>query len=185
METDLIHRLQQKDRRAYMELYDSYFKRLHHFALKFVFDCEVASDIVQTVLITLYENIARLNPNVNLGAYLMAMVRNRSLNYLRDRAVEDRHKILYLQAVEQTETLEWLDDEELINRLRSIIEKLPDKYRRICELRFYRNMKYSEIAATLSISETAAKVQVFRAVQKIKESLADEDFQIIALLILF
>lgn len=168
-----------------MELYDTYFKRLHRFSLSFVFDHEVANDIVQTVLITLYENIARLNPHVNLGAYLMAMVRNRSLNYLRDRAVEDRHKILYLQAVEQTETLEWLDDEELIHKLRGAIEKLPEKYRQICELRFYQNMKYSEIADALSISETAAKVQVHRALQKIKESLADEDFQIIALLVLF
>ncbi|MDE5611306.1 MAG: RNA polymerase sigma-70 factor [Odoribacter sp.] len=185
MENNLIYRLQQKDRRAYMELYDTYFKRLHRFALNFVFDYEVANNIVQVVFISLYENIAHLNLNVNLGGYLMTMVRNRSLNYLRDRAVEDRYKILYLEAVEQTETLEWLDDEELIEKLRNIIEKLPEKYRQICELRFYRNMKYSEIADSLSISETNAKVQVHRALQKIKEFLADEDFQIIALLALF
>ena len=185
MENNLIHRLQQKDRRAYMELYDTYFKRLHRFALNFVFDYEVANNIVQMVFIALYENITHLNSNVNLGGYLMTMVRNRSLNYLRDRAVEDRYKILYLQAVEQTETLEWLDDEELIEKLRNIIEKLPEKYRQICKLRFYRNMKYSEIADALAISETNAKVQVHRALQKIKEFLADEDFQIIALLALF
>ena len=32
----LINRLQRNERAAYMELYDFYFKRLHHFAVNFV-----------------------------------------------------------------------------------------------------------------------------------------------------
>lgn len=178
-----IHRLQQKEGRAYMELYDFYYKRLHRFAVNFVFDHDVANDIVQTVLITLYENIACLKTDVNIGAYLSVMVRNRCLNYLRDQGVEDRHKILYLRAAENTESLEWLDDEELMHKIYAVIEGLPEKYREICKFRFYQNLKYAEIADRLSISETAAKVQVHRAIQKIKESLADEDFRIIGLLI--
>lgn len=46
----LINRLQRNERAAYMELYDFYFKRLHHFAVNFVFDYDVANDIVQSVL---------------------------------------------------------------------------------------------------------------------------------------
>ena len=42
----LINRLQRNERAAYMELYDFYFKRLHHFAVNFVFDYDVAIDIV-------------------------------------------------------------------------------------------------------------------------------------------
>lgn len=38
-----------------MELYDFYFKRLHHFAVNFVFDYDVANDIVQSVFIKLYD----------------------------------------------------------------------------------------------------------------------------------
>ena len=43
----LINRLQRNERAAYMELYDFYFKRLHHFAVNFVFDYDVANDIVR------------------------------------------------------------------------------------------------------------------------------------------
>ena len=156
-----------------MELYDFYFKRLHHFAVNFVFDYDVANDIVQSVFIKLYESISGFSADVNIGAYLCVMVRNRCLNYLRDQNIEDRHKILYLQAAEETETLSWIDDEELIRKIHAVIEKLPEKCREICELRFYKNMKFSE------------KVQVHRAIQKIKETLSTEDVMLIGLLSFF
>ncbi len=60
-----------------MELYDFYFKRLHHFAVNFVFDYDVANDIVQSVFIKLYESISGFSADVNIGAYLCVMVRNR------------------------------------------------------------------------------------------------------------
>lgn len=182
MAENFIHRLQQKENRAYMELYDHYFAKLHRFARSFVFDGEVAKDIVQNALIKLYENISQLESAVNIGAYLCVTVRNSCLNYLRDQGVKDRHKILYLQAVEQAETLEWLDDEELIKNIKKIITELPEKYRNICELRFYYNLKYSEIAKRLGISENVAKVQIHRAIQKIKEALANNNEHIIGIL---
>lgn len=168
-----------------MELYDSYFKPLHRFAMNFVFDQELAKDIVQTVFITFYKNIASLEKDLNIGGYLTVMVRNSCLNHLRDRGVEDRHKTLYLQASEEAETLTWLDDEELIRKIRETVERLPEKYREICKLRFYHNMKYSEIAVRLNISENAAKVQVHRAIQQIKSSLTRDDFQLIGLLLFY
>ncbi len=39
-------------------------------------------------------------------------------------------------------------------------------------MRLIKEMKYSEIASELSISENTAKVQVHRAILKIKEQLA-------------
>ena len=157
----LINRLQRNERAAYMELYDFYFKRLHHFAVNFVFDYDVANDIVQSVFIKLYESISGFSADVNIGAYL------------------------YLQAAEETETLSWIDDEELIRKIHAVIEKLPEKCREICELRFYKNMKFSEIAAQLAVSENTAKVQVHRAIQKIKETLSTEDVMLIGLLSFF
>ena len=87
-----------------------------------------------------------------------------------------------MQAVEQAETLEWLDDEGLIKNIKKIITELPEKYRNICELRFYYNLKYSEIAKRLGISENVAKVQIHRAIQKIKEALANNNDHIIGIL---
>lgn len=182
---NFVHRLLQGENQAYMELYDSYFKRLHRFALNFVFDQELAKDIVQTVFITFYKNSASLKKDLNIGAYLTIMVRNSCLNHLRNQGVEDRHKTLYLQAAEEADALTWLDDEELIQKIHEIVEHLPEKYREICKLRFYHNLKYSEIASRLNISENVAKVQVHRAIKQIKLSLTRDDFQLIGLLLFY
>ena len=167
MEKDFIQRLQQRENRAYVELYDCYFERL------------------QRLAISLYEHVDTLTPEMNLGAYLAVAVRNACLNYLRDRQVEDRHKVLYLQASEQADALDWLDDEELIAKVKSTIASLPGKYREICELRFYENLRYNEIAARLDITEAAAKVQVHRAIQKIKDALAGKDGNLIGLIVFY
>ena len=149
VEKNFIHRLQQRENRAYVELYDYYFARLHRLAANYVFDVETAKDIVQSVFVSLYERIDTLGEDMNLGAYLSVTVRNNCLNYLRDRRVEDKHKTLYLQASEQADALDWLDDEEVIANIKAVIAMLPDKYRKVCELRFYGNLPYSEIAAQL------------------------------------
>lgn len=185
MSESFILRLQRKERSAYLKLYDDYFKRLHHLAVNYIFDPDTANDIVQSVFIKFYENIQFQKQDLNIGGYLSVMVRNSCLNYLRDRGVEDRHKILYLQAAENSETLSWLEDEELIQKIQSVIAGLPTKYRQICELRFYENLKYSEIAERLEISENVAKVQVHRAIQKIKESLCEEKKILIGLLLFY
>ena len=42
-------------------MFETYFKQLHHFAERMVFDSEVAHDLVQDVFISLYENSKKLS----------------------------------------------------------------------------------------------------------------------------
>ena len=104
-----------------------------------------------------------------------------------------QRKVGYIQGIAREaasgaldlEALRHAPDEELIRKIHAVIEKLPEKCREICELRFYKNMKFSEIAAQLAVSENTAKVQVHRAIQKIKETLSTEDVMLIGLLSFF
>ena len=57
----LLERLKANDEAAYQELFEIYFKQLHHFAERMVFDSEVAHDLVQDVFISLYENSKKLS----------------------------------------------------------------------------------------------------------------------------
>lgn len=165
--------LKQHDERTYVQLFNENFRYLHRFAVSFLADYDIANDIVQSVFISIYENASSLKPDLNLKSYLIVSVRNRCLNYLRDQAIEDRQKILYLQASEEADCIPLIEDEELIDTIKIAISKLPDKCKNICELRFYENLKFTEIARKLSISENTAKVQVHRGIQKIKQFLSE------------
>ncbi|MDR0845229.1 MAG: RNA polymerase sigma-70 factor [Tannerella sp.] len=182
-DSDFIEKLKKQDSLSYTRLFDIYFKQLHRFAVSFVGDYDSANDIVQLVFISLYENITRLSPDVNLSSWLFTSVRNRCLNFLRDRDIEARNKEIYLQNYEETDNMEYYDDTELLAKIRLIVDELPEKCREICELRFYQNMQQNEIAEKLSISVNTVKVQIHRAIQKIRQSVKPEDVWFISLLI--
>jgi RNA polymerase sigma-70 factor (ECF subfamily) len=59
----------------------------------------------------------------------------------------------------------------LLAKIKEIVDGLPEKCREICELRFYKNMKQQDIAEKLSISTNTVKVQIHRAIQKIRKVL--------------
>lgn len=172
VDDDLIARLKAKDEMAYKRLFELYFKRLHHFASSMVFDDEEARDIVQDVLISLFEHCEKFTSQSNLAAWLFVSVRNGCLKYLRDRQVEDRRNLLYMEASLNADSIEWIDDEELLKQIYLAIENLPEKCRQVAKMRFLKEMKFREIASELSISENTAKVQVHKAISKIKEHLA-------------
>ena len=174
---DFVALIRRRDSASFVRLYDTYFGRLHRFAYNFVCDYDTANDIVQSVFISLYENAARLSPDTKLHSWLLKAVRNRCLNYLRDHNVEVRNQFFYLENYGEPEFAEHLEDNsELMAQIAAVIETLPDKCREIFELRFYKNMKQSEIAELLSISNNTVKVQIHRAVQKLREALADTPF---------
>lgn len=159
---------------AYRRLFDEYFKRLHRFAARMVFDADAAHDIVQAVFVNIYENSRKLSDSTNLGGLLFVSVRNGCLKYLRDHKVEDRHRLLYVQTVIDSGSLEWIDDDELVGKIVAAIERLPPQCREVAKLRLLKCMKFGDIARELSISESTAKVQARRAVHKIRESLSSD-----------
>ena len=175
----LIERLRRNDRNAYSELFDKYFDKLFTFALNMVFREDVANDIVQEVFIAIYEKSVFSNYKGSLKAYLYASVRNRCYNYLRDAKVEDQHMALYAEAAVYSDNVDAIDEEEILEKIRQVMDELPDRCREVCLLRFVHGYKYSDIAEQLSMNENTVKVQLHRGMEKLKQSFLNYDFALI------
>ena len=175
----LIERLRRNDRNAYTELFDGYFDKLFTFALNMVFREDVANDIVQEVFIAIYEKSVLKNYRGSLKAYLYTSVRNRCYNYLRDAKVEDRNMALYAEAAVYSDNVDLIDQEEVLEKIKEVLDELPEKCREVCLLRFVHGYKYSEIAEQLDMNENTVKVQLHRGLEKLKRSFADDDFALI------
>ena len=100
-EKDFICRLKNRDNEAYIRLYDLYFSRLYRLAVHLVYGEEEAKDIVQQLFVDLFEKPVRLEGVRHLGAWLCMAVRNRCLNYLYVQDIEDKRKMLYLEAINE------------------------------------------------------------------------------------
>lgn len=68
--------------------------------------------------------------------------------------------------------LERLAHEENLERVRRQLDQMPDRARRILELRFFGHMTSAEIAGLENMKETAVRVAVHRALEALREKLA-------------
>lgn len=164
-----IEGLKKHDPKAYSEMFDTHFRGLFLFACNMVFRQDVAYDIVQDVFINIYEKAASLKENQSLKSYLYTSVRNRCYNYLRDRRVEDQRLMLYAEACIASDSVDTIEEEELLIRVRDFLDTLPGQCRQVCTMRLFENRSFDEIAGTLDINPNTVRVQLHRGIKKMHE----------------
>ena len=111
---------------AYRILFDEYYQILGVFAMKYVRDKEVAEDIVQDVILELYNRRLLFNSLLALKSFLFLSVKNRALNFLRHRQAQERYlnykteeESFFLNNIirEEELTLQELSNEEIAEQL--------------------------------------------------------------------
>lgn len=143
------------------------------FAQSFVLERAVAEDIIQDIFIDFIEKRDRSNLHTSLRAYFLTAIRNRCLNYLRDKKIHDKSEVLYLEALLNTNDNNLLSDESVIKTIQHAVNELPPEMRTVFNLRFFQSKKYIEIADIMSISKNTVKTHLSRGKQKLRESLQD------------
>ena len=165
--------VQKGNRKAFKELFTRYYVQLCHFALLYVNDQSIAESLVQDVFINIWEKRQSLDIHTSIKAYLFISVKNRALNYLRNRPqmleFEDGHS--------ETESVEIYSSESNINysdlkkEINKSIQQLPEKCREIFLLSREENLSYKEIAEKLNISRKTVENQLGIALKKLRENL--------------
>jgi RNA polymerase sigma-70 factor (ECF subfamily) len=59
------------------------------------------------------------------------------------------------------------------NRVREVLARLPSKSRDVLMLRFYRDLSLEDIAVTLDVGLSAAKMRLYRAMAQFKAKCPD------------
>ena len=57
--------------------------------------------------------------------------------------------------------------------MRPPVEQLPEKYRKVVELRYYQELSYDEIAQELGLSLSNVKIQLMRAKNMLSEIMVN------------
>ena len=176
---DILMGLKRRDETALSVLFDTYYEKLYLFAEKYIYDSDKAHDIVQDVFLKIWENAERLELTSSIQHYLFASVRNGCLNYLKSLQIEDRNNRKYAEAYIESQNVDMVDDEELLARIRQVLDELPEKCREVCLLRFVEGYKYAEIAARLDMNENTVKAQLHRGMERLKQAFAAYDYVLV------
>ncbi|MEO6720394.1 MAG: RNA polymerase sigma-70 factor [Ferruginibacter sp.] len=160
----------QSNQRAFEDLYRLFFPRLYNFALLYVHKKEAAEEIVNDVMVKIWEKRTAINEIDNLETYLFVAVRNHSLNYLNKYshyhvAIEPESGLAEVINFNDPEKeMEW---KEIYFKLNMAIEQLPDQCRTVFKLIKEEGFKYKQVAEILGISPRTVETQLFRAIKKL------------------
>jgi RNA polymerase sigma-70 factor (ECF subfamily) len=166
-----ISTLNLKDEEVVSSLFQSYYRPLVGFAVKYVETSEVAEGIVQDVFAELWSKGESVMIRTSIKSYLYGAVRNACLNHIKHRKVVWRHEEEVKLQPFQADG-DFLELDELQQRIDEAFSKLPTKCREIFELSRYEGLKYHEIAARLAISQKTVENQMGKALKILREHLA-------------
>jgi RNA polymerase sigma-70 factor (ECF subfamily) len=182
-ETDryLICALQEGDYRAFEILFKTYYPVMCRYACSFVHTTETAEDIVSDLFVKLWEQPVILSVNSTLKGYLLRSVHNACLNYLSrthtnfrelDRNTADRLNDL-IPSFSEDDPSKLFDTAELEEQIEKAMKKLPQECGKIFTMSRKDTLSHREIAEKLNISENTVKVQIYRALIKLREALKE------------
>lgn len=150
--------------------YKQYFSMLVGFAFQYVEDSDTSEDIVQEVFSNLWNQSDHLDVKTNLKSYLFGAVRNACLNHLRHQKVVEAHADEVVAGKEEGLS-DFMEMDELRDKIESALAQLPEKRRQIFELSRFEEKKYHEIAEELDISIKTVETQMSRALKVMREVL--------------
>ena len=169
----LFSEIKQRNRKVFEALFYEYYLTLVRFAENFVFDPAVCEDIVQALFLYFWENAPEMDIHLSLKAYFYQSVRNRCLNYLRDSQVEDKNKLLFIEASLACDDPDFYKDRDLSRNVEEAIASLPEQMRELFLLKYRDGKRTKEIAQQKGISENTVKTQLLRAKEKLRKKLLE------------
>lgn len=179
LEEKFIQQINAKELLAFRGLFDRFYSYLVLYAMRRVGRQEVAEDMVEDVFVAIWESEKVYNSFYGFRAFLYDSVRNKCLDYLRHKAVEEKYIAYSIANANDDNEKEFiLMREEIYRELYLAVSMLPDRCREVFELHL-QGMKNEEIAELLSLSLLTVKAHKRNAVHFLKERLGNLFFLLI------
>jgi RNA polymerase sigma-70 factor (ECF subfamily) len=150
-------------------------------AFRLVRDREEAADVTQEVFVRVMRSVVGFRGESAFGTWLHRVTVNTALTALRKRsrrALPGREAFGMPDSVHDVVDPDAGPEEraeraELLARAEAAVAALPESSRTIVVLRDVEGLSTAEVAAQTGLSETAVKVRLFRARERLRASLAD------------
>ena len=162
------------DHGAYKQLYEMYYHRLYRFAHSITHSKESADEIVSDVFIKIWTKRKSLLHINNKHLYLYIATKNQSINYLEKFKKSETFSLD--ECLVEFQSI-YLDPEqlmitaEMLNRIKSAINQLPQKCQLIFKLIKEDGLKYKEVAELLGLSIKTVENQMAIALRKLEHSI--------------
>lgn len=161
--------------------YITWYSRVKYFARDYVLSEEEAENIAQDVFLEFYQKRDSLDFHINIIAYLFTSVKNKCIDYLRRKLLEqeaaakmqEEFDLSFRMKFDSLEAfnLEGLSEDNIKNMIEKALESLPERCREIFVMSKIEGKKQKEIAEDLGVSVKTIECQMTIAYKKLREEL--------------
>ncbi len=172
---DLIDKaVQEKDQQAYATLMKRYKKAVYFMILKMIRDADDAEDLTMEAFAKAFKNLERFKKDYTFSTWLFRIATNNAIDFIRKKKL----KTMSLNNTLSDDsgnavTIDIEDDDnnpqdvyirtQRIEMVRIFVDKLPAKYRKLVQLRYFDELSYEEIAQELDKPLGTVKAQLHRS----------------------
>lgn len=163
--------LKSDDQYAYAELMNHYRDSLYYTMLKMTGDSRDADDLTIEAFGKAFKHLHQYTPKFAFSTWLFTIATNNCIDFIRkkNQAVFTVNSAIDDDSISSQISANSLNPEELIindekvKLIREVVKRLKPHYRKIIEMRYFKEYSYDEIAAELNLPLGTVKVQLFRS----------------------
>ncbi|GHB32561.1 sigma-70 family RNA polymerase sigma factor [Mongoliitalea lutea] len=172
---ELIDRaVNDKDQQAFATLMKRYKKAVYFMILKMIRDADDAEDLTMEAFAKAFRNLHKFKKDYTFSTWLFRIATNNTIDFIRKKKL----KTMSLNTTLSDDggnavTIDVEDDDnnpqdEYIKSqrkemVRIFVDKLPAKYRKLVQLRYFDELSYEEIAVELEKPLGTVKAQLHRS----------------------
>jgi len=170
----LVEQARKGDQRAYADLMGRYRDAIYFMLLKMVNNSSDAEDLTIEAFGKAFKNIAQYTPNYAFSTWLFKIATNNCIDFIRkkrgstvslDQTIDEDDSLSPSSTIQSDSpdpeiTLIKQQKERL---MREVVGKLKPRYRKLVELRYFKEFSYDEISKELDLPIGTVKAQLFRA----------------------
>ena len=168
----LIEQAKIGDEKAFTTILNKHKMGVFNVAYKIVGNETVAEDLTIEVFSTAFSNILSYSPDYAFTTWLYKITTNHCIDYIRrkqtlpkqlDIESSETHSLIMNTLSDDRNPEEIVIDEQHISIIKNKVSQLKQDYRKIIELRYFREYSYEEIAKELNIPIGTVKAKLHRA----------------------
>ncbi len=169
----------QKNNKLFDEIWREYYPKLTVF-LRTSYRLSEPDDLIQDIMLKVFISIDSYNPLYALSTWIYSIARNHTLDFLKKEinmkktltAVKHEAQLSPPRSMQTPETR--LLEKELEGEIALFIQELPEAEREISYLRYYEELKYSQISRITGKPSGTVKYMIHNIKKKFEEYYGDK-----------
>lgn len=168
---ELIKSFLNGDESSFNRLAVKYQEKIYWHARRMTGNHLDADEIVQEVLIVLYNKLKTFEFKSSLYTWIYTITNTRSINYLKKKTLRNFFSLddITNKKFDQKDVFDNLESKQKVDKIEKALQKLPVKQREVFIMRNFDELSYEEISQITGKSVGALKANHFHALNKIKE----------------